>query len=407
MTQAIQYPELTEQDILEVLELTIKKDQENKLITFLCMLSAYTHSDQFNISFNAPSSSGKSYIPLEVSRLFPPVDVIKLGNCSPTAFFHEQGEYDKAKNQITIDLSRKIIIFTDMPNNGLLARLRPMLSHDEREMISKITDKQKKGGLRTKTVVLRGYPSVVFCTAKMNPDEQEATRFLMLSPEVDEQKVQAGVASKVERAIDQAAFQQAVAGNPKRISLIERLAAIKDAGISDVLLPPNTDLATTFMNGKRPQPRLQRDIGRVISIIKTLALLNLWQRDRKDSVITATQADVERGLNLWKQVCPAQELNLPPYVYETFQRVIRPLYVAINQDRDETLSFGPAGVSRQQISLRFLEVFNRSLNAAQLRYEILPMLENAGLITLEADPYDRRRELVFVVEGTIVSQGVE
>ena len=63
--------EITEKDLIDVLDLTIKKDRENKLVTFLCLLSAYTDSAQFNLSFNAPSSSGKSYIPLEIAQLFP------------------------------------------------------------------------------------------------------------------------------------------------------------------------------------------------------------------------------------------------------------------------------------------------------------------------------------------------
>ena len=43
----------------EVLDLTIKHDRTNKLVTFLCALSAFTEGDQYNVSFNAPSSTGK------------------------------------------------------------------------------------------------------------------------------------------------------------------------------------------------------------------------------------------------------------------------------------------------------------------------------------------------------------
>jgi hypothetical protein len=53
---------ITLDQVREVLDLTIKKDDGNKIITFLAMLAAYTDNAQFNISFNAPSSSGKSFI---------------------------------------------------------------------------------------------------------------------------------------------------------------------------------------------------------------------------------------------------------------------------------------------------------------------------------------------------------
>jgi hypothetical protein len=54
------YPEMSMQELLDVLDLTIKEDSVSKLITFYCMLSAYTHDSQINVSFNAPSASGKN-----------------------------------------------------------------------------------------------------------------------------------------------------------------------------------------------------------------------------------------------------------------------------------------------------------------------------------------------------------
>jgi len=112
-----------------ILSSTIKGDRTNKLITFLAFLTAYTHDSQVNIINSGPSSTGKSYLPLEISKLFPLEDVRKLAYCSPTAFFHQEGKYDEAKNKTIIDLSRRIIIFMDQPHYELLAHLRPLLSH--------------------------------------------------------------------------------------------------------------------------------------------------------------------------------------------------------------------------------------------------------------------------------------
>ena len=88
------------EELLEILGLTIKQDRVNKLITFLCQLSSYTENAQFNISFNAPSSTGKSYIPLEIASLFPREDVKIIGYCSPTAFFHDVSIYDKEQKNL-------------------------------------------------------------------------------------------------------------------------------------------------------------------------------------------------------------------------------------------------------------------------------------------------------------------
>ena len=45
------------QDIIDVLSLTIKRDDTNKVLVFLTMLSAYTEDSQLNVLLNAPSAS--------------------------------------------------------------------------------------------------------------------------------------------------------------------------------------------------------------------------------------------------------------------------------------------------------------------------------------------------------------
>ena len=219
-------------ELSDILGLTIKQDEDNKIITFLCLLSAYTESAQFNISYNAPSSTGKSYIPTEIARLFPEEDVREIGYCSPTAFFHEVGEQDeKTKGRILVDLSRKILIFLDQPHTHLLERLRPLLSHDKKEISIKITDKNQKQGLRTKNVILRGFPSVIFCTAGMRIDEQEATRFLLLSPEVNQEKIKFGISESIKKEADAENYRDWLEKNPEqsswRISAILTLRTIK------------------------------------------------------------------------------------------------------------------------------------------------------------------------------------
>jgi hypothetical protein len=39
------------------------------------------------------------------------------------------------------------------------------MSHDQKELLYKITDKSKKGPLRTKNVILQGYSTVILCAA--------------------------------------------------------------------------------------------------------------------------------------------------------------------------------------------------------------------------------------------------
>lgn len=381
------------EELSEIVGLTIKQDVENKIVAFLCQLSAYTESAQFNISFNAPSSTGKSYIPTEVARLFPEKDVWELAQCSPTAFFHDFGEWDEKRKVSIVDLSRKIIIFLDQPHNDLLARLRPILSHDKKEILSKITDKSQQHGLRTKNILIKGFPAVIFCTAGLNIDEQEGTRFILLSPETSQQKLREGIFEKIKKEVDPEAYRLWLDGNPERKLLKERIKAIARAKIKDVKIGNQDELERIFLKEKDMlKPRHQRDIGRLINIIKTFALFNLWFRDRESDVIIASEMDIQEGVNLWTKIAESQDYNLPPFVYEMYKEIILAIW---NDREDNNFSGLKLGLTRQEIVKKHYEIYRRPLQIWLLRQQILPMLESAGLISQERDPNDARKYLVY------------
>lgn len=54
-------------ELADILGLTIKKDESNKVVTLFSQLSAYSENAHFNVRYNAPSSTGKSYIPTEIA----------------------------------------------------------------------------------------------------------------------------------------------------------------------------------------------------------------------------------------------------------------------------------------------------------------------------------------------------
>lgn len=385
-----QFKPLSSEELIETLGLTIKKDEKNKLITFLCQLSAYTDSSQLNISFNAPSSTGKSYIPTEISQLFPEEDVIEVGYCSPTAFFHDVGEYNKEKEGYIVDLSRKILIFLDQPHTLLLQHLRPVLSHDKKEIRLKITDKSQKAGLKTKNIFLRGYPSVIFCTAGLKIDEQETTRFLLLSPETNNEKIREAINQKIRKETDSEAFRLALDSQPERKLLKERIKAIKQARVGDIKIESPKKIEEAFFKANRVlKPRNQRDIGRIISLIKAFALLNLWFRDKDGTTITANEDDIKQAFEVWDSISESQELNLPPYIFQIYNDIIVPVWKSKCKEDVAT------GLSRQEITKGHLRVYGRVLAEWYLRQQIIPMLESSGLITQEPDPDDKRKVLIY------------
>lgn len=396
------FASLTAQELIAILGLTIKRDEINKLITFLAQLSAYTEDSQLNISFNAPSSSGKSFIPLEVSTLFPKEDVLKLGSASATAFYHEQGVYDKEKNTITVDLSRKIIIFLDQPSTQLLSRLRALLSHDEKEIMAKITDKNQKGGNRTKTVIIRGFPAVIFCTAGLEIDEQEATRFLLLSPEINQEKIRQAIFEKIKKEANSIHYKKDLETNPERKLLKEQVVAIKEENIIDIQIANPELIKQLFLErAKTFKPRHQRDIGRIISLVKVFALLNLWFRERHGLALIANDEDVQEAFKIWGVISESQELNLPPYVYNLYKDTILQAY----HDKNNSLTSDiKVGLTRQEIHQKHYQVHSRFLPDWYLRQHVIPVLETAGLISQEPDPTDKRRMLIYPTSLVTPSQ---
>lgn len=380
---------ITIEEVLEVLGQTIKRDDVNKLVTFLCMLSIYTEGAQFNVSFNAPSSTGKSFIPMEVSSLFPKYDVITLAYSSPTAFFHGTGVWDEERKVKVIDLSQKIIVFQDQPHTELLQKLRPLLSHDSKILHVQISDRKQKSGLSTKDIEIIGFPAVVFCSAGMRIDEQEGTRFLLLSPEIDSEKIRQAVFARIDKETDLEQYIANLNSNSQRQRLIQRILAIKQSGIRDVIVKQHKDLILELFwkNIKNPKPRHSRDIARVVSLIKVVAMLNLWFRKRLDDRIEATEEDVRTAFTIWNQVSESQEYNLPPYIFNLYWQIIVPEYLNQNRDKFESEKLG---IKREDIRKRYFAETDQLLEENKLRLQILPMLQTAGLLEEHQDKNDRR-----------------
>ncbi len=378
-------------DIIRILEPTIKQDNTNKFLVFAAMLNAYTEENQMNIAFIAPSSSGKSHIPHEVSMLFPKEDIIMLGSASPTAFYHDMGAYDKETNTLTVDLERKIVIFLDQPNTALLERLRALLSHDEKEVKNKITDKSEKKGMRTKNVILRGFSTFVFCTAGLKVDEQESTRFLLLSPEINQEKIREAVLQRIRKGSDSESFYKILNSDPERKLLKQRILAIKQAHIIDIKIHnPNLVEEMFFQRQKKLKPRDQRDIAKIMNIIKSFALINYWFREKDGLSIVANDEDIKNAFEIWDSLSDAQSLGLPPYIYDLYNDVIVAEFHKVN---DKNIGV-PVGLTRGRISSTHYEVYGRYIADWQLR-QIITMLETAGLIYQEADEIDKRKMLVY------------
>lgn len=391
--------------ISEILNSTIKHDEENKVVTFQGMLLTFTDEDQINISYTAESSTGKSYIPLELTSYFPKYNVLEYGYVSPTAFFHEYGtllpdptdhrniEEEKKRKIIHIDLSKKILIFMDQPHDTLLQRLRPLLSHDRKVITHKITDRKKIAGLSTKTVLISGYCTVIFCTAKFTMGQQERTRLLLLSPETNPEKIKDAILLKIMKESNREAFKEYMESDPQRLWLKDRVKAIRDHNVKNIIIPEeiHNQIAERFFEKHESLiPRHQRDISRLMALIKSHALLNCFTRDHPiEQTILVNQTDMEEGFRLYEQFSTANELGLPPEAYNIFEK----LKDHIPDD----------GVTKREFSALYYNEFRRTVGKKRLD-QILDLLLTVGLFTEEQDKEDKRQKKYLVTgRGVYIS----
>ena len=406
---------ITIEELQEILGTTIKHDNPTKTIIFLNNLLTYTEEDQGNIALQSESSTGKSYIPLEIIEYFPDQEIKIYGGASPTSFFHEAGilvdennipidfskkpkkdapleERDAWKkkiqnSRILVDLEKKILIFLDQPHYMLLEKLRPLLSHDRKELEYNITDKSEKHGLRTKKVRIRGYPTVIFCAAKFNMDEQEKTRVWLLSPETTEDKITESLYLLAKKLGNRDAFKEELENDCRRIWLKRRIKMIKDAGIRNIIIENPDALCKRFIETHNHLiPRHQRDFPKLFSLIKAHALLNWAHREQlPNNCIKANNEDIEAGFKLYNSIATPNELGISPRIWEIYEQVMKPLFRVKN----------PEGLDKKDILKAHKEKFHRPLSYESLRKEIIPTLEGAGLIYQEPDPNDKRRILIY------------
>lgn len=376
--------ETTFKEVTDILSTTIKQDDEAKTITFAGMLLAQTNEDQVNIAFQQESCAGKSYIPMEVGSYFSEKEVMPLAGASPTSFFHENGEWNEETREQVVDLEGKIIIFLDQPHFLLLQKLRSFLAHDKKELRYKITDKSKSGKNRTKTVVLRGFAAVVFCTANFESDEQEQTRMIFLSPSVSQEKLEASLALITRSQANKKKFQEELEKEHGRIWLKSRIKAIRQSGIREVVIPNEEEILKRFRaQHEHLVARHQRDYKRVFAMIKAHALLNCFTRTKEnDTTILAAQDDIEAGFAIYGKVAESNERGLSPHVYNVWEQVLKPL-----------LEIG-GGVDRKEVSNKYYAVFHKFASPDTIS-KIISQLETCGLVKQEEDPDNKKRKLLY------------
>jgi len=352
-------PSITQ--IEKYLNTQILDDPELVAIVLRTMLSAYT-SNPLNLMIKAPTSEGKTYAATQVQKIFPEKDILLLGGMSPTALIHDQGiMVDQDDNPIEeklqelheklqknkktniqkeidlliknsrdlIDLSGKVLLFLDSPNWELWKKIKPILSHDAEKIEFKITDK-KGGGLRTKIVILKGWPAVIYCSAKNEEHYDEwdeiESRFIIVSPNNRTAKYKkANHLTAIKFGTPD--FAAKLFQDPwEKIQSIENIKKIKHslesfAGKNNIFNPFSGIIADLLPNKEGPSMRLSERFHRLCNL-ETLIneqnrcyLVNSSTNSTQRYPITSLE-DIDRVIGL-----VGESNSIPPEKIRFFQQI--------------------------------------------------------------------------------------
>lgn len=383
------YPE----DVCNVLSSTIACDDINKTAVFYVMLSARLE-EPLNACLVGLSSSGKSFIPKEVALYFPANDVITIADASPTALRYDADYYDD-DGIGHVDFENRILLFVEMPNVKALEKLRSILSHDNRTSTFKTTTGGANGARKTQTMCLENYPAVIFCSTYLRINSQEMTRFIVLSPEVSDEKIQKSVEMAAIKNSDPAEYNYAMAHHPGRNFLMNRIRevnALKDRhvvidDIQNRVIKRYRDLRGKYSVGDT------RNIQHLLSLIKSITYLNAVNRINPDTNhITSTQRDIDEGFQLWEKIRHYQGSGLIPVVTYFFENYFLPAY--------KNLAKGQDGIRIEDVS-----IYSRKKGISSdwspdvIKDDFIPAMITQGLIEEMRDPTDKRFKLYRPLRG--------
>lgn len=353
------------QFVIDTVKKTVKQD-DNLITQILCTgLSART-SEPLNLAVIAPTSEGKTYPVIQTIGYFPKDQVWSIGKMSPKTLIRMKGELidgrtnqpisgdvkrlrreisllsssktDKQKkiplsdeldellenSKTVIDLSGKILVFLEPPDQELWEIIKPILSHDKDEIDYPYVNKDD---MVTKSILIRGQPACIFCSAKDESDwpqwPEVASRFLITSPNMVQQKYLESNILIAQKAGLPKTLQQDIIISDRDIELAkECVIHIEDqmAKFSGVWIPYHKILANALPDEKGTDSRATK---RIFSLLHILPLVRSNLRPRLDycdeNLVIATLEDLGDVLRLTRNTS-----SIPVYKMRFFNEIFSP-----------------------------------------------------------------------------------
>jgi hypothetical protein len=365
-------------EIIEILSKEIKEEKENIKQIILTALSAWTSNPQ-NTRILAPSGEGKTYLVTKVASLFPQENIITLAKATPQSFKYalsskriiENGpgnwqDYDVAikpleeelaktkdkENQqqlkeairelqesacTLVDFTNKMIILVDSQSFELFETLKTTLSHDQQNIQSFSVNKSKSGTILGQKFVIRGFPALIYCSAKDEQKRDETneinTRFNTISLNASKKKYREmlkleGLHSGLPKIICdkvKGLSEESIDQIKKRIEdLIEKIKCT-----DEIFNPYSIGLSKLFKDDAGFRTRQYKILN---NNIRMLTLANSICRPKivfdEQEYAVATRQDVEDACNLTKE-----QKEIQSYKIKFFNDYIRPVLIEHGKEK--------------------------------------------------------------------------
>ncbi|MDR0492484.1 MAG: hypothetical protein LBH74_02440 [Nitrososphaerota archaeon] len=367
-----------------------KEDHNFAEVLLNTMISAYTESPM-NTRVTAPSAEGKSYVTYKVAGLFPIEDRLEFGKTSPQSWLRAHGtEYTadgrlmsdidkpvlsktqfniywesnshtfnskdeawndynskfkmklreweelKANSYTLVNVKHKIIILVEATNASLEA-IKPLLSHDNLNLVYRTYDSDSGHNLNVK---FDGYPAVILNDAEKEYNEELLTRFMIVSPTSSESKYEASIQIKVNTTsniIKKKQIQEHKHVVSEVIRRIKKLYTDNKITILQPLLIPNFDNNGSKKSSEKlnikdafrsKTARDQRDFNKYYDLIPAMGIFNIMKAPIieicGEKYQLATINDALLTKKLYDRLAKITKNRMPGDSFNLYQKYIRP-----------------------------------------------------------------------------------